>query len=123
MKFRMDHNNLNVFDLDKSLKFYADAFDMKEVKRINASDGSFIIVYLEDGSSSHRLELTWLRDMDRPYELGDNEFHLAFETEDYDAAHARHAEMGCICYENPEMGIYFVNDPNEYWLEILPEKR
>ena len=123
MKFRMVHNNLNVFDLDKSLKFYADAFDMKEVKRINASDGSFIIVYLEDGSSSHRLELTWLRDMDRPYELGDNEFHLAFETEDYDAAHARHAEMGCICYENPEMGIYFVNDPNGYWLEILPADR
>ena len=112
MKFRMVHNNLNVFDLDKSLKFYAEAFDMKEVKRINASDGSFIIVYLEDGNSSHRLELTWLRDMDRPYDLGDNEFHLAFEVDDYDAAHSRHAEMNAICYENPEMGIYFVNDPN-----------
>ena len=123
MKFRMVHNNLNVFDLDKSLKFYADAFDMKEVKRINAPDGSFIIVYLEDGSSSHRLELTWLRDMDRPYDLGDNEFHLAFETEDYEAAHKRHEEMGVICCENPEMGIYFVNDPDGYWLEILPEKR
>ena len=69
MKFRMVHNNLNVFDLDKSIKFYQDAFDMKEVKRINASDGSFIIVYLEDGNSSHRLELTWLRDMDRPYKV------------------------------------------------------
>ena len=96
---------------------------MHEVKRINAQDGSFIIVYLEDGSSAHRLELTWLRDMDRPYDLGDNEFHLAFEVDDYEAAHARHAEMGCICYENPEMGIYFVNDPNDYWLEILPAKR
>ena len=123
MKFRMVHNNLNVFDLDKSLKFYADAFDMKEVKRINAPDGSFIIVYLEDGSSSHRLELTWLRDMDRPYDLGDNEIHLAFETEDYEAAHKRHEEMGVICCENPEMGIYFVNDPDGYWLEILPADR
>ena len=46
MKFRMVHNNLNVFDLDKSIKFYQDAFDMQEVKRINAKDGSFIIVYL-----------------------------------------------------------------------------
>ena len=112
MKFRMVHNNLNVFDLDKSIKFYSDAFDMKEVKRINAKDGSFIIVYLEDGSSSHQLELTWLRDMDRPYDLGDNEFHLAFEVDDYEAAHKRHEEMGVICYENEEMGIYFVNDPN-----------
>ena len=123
MKFRMIHNNLNVFDLEKSLDFYKKAFDMYEVKRLNAADGSFIIVYLEDGSSSHQLELTWLRDWERPYDLGDNEFHLAFEVDDYEAAHKRHEEMGVICYENPEMGIYFVNDPNEYWLEILPAKR
>ena len=105
MKFRMVHNNLNVFDLDKSIKFYQDAFDMHEVQRINAKDGSFIIVYLEDGNSSHQLELTWLREMDRPYDL-------AFEVDDYEAAHKRHEEMGVICYENPEMGIYFVTDPN-----------
>ena len=112
MKFRMVHNNLNVFDLDKSIKFYQDAFDMHEVRRFNAKDGSFIIVYLEDGSSSHQLELTWLREMDRPYDLGDNEFHLAFEVDDYEGAHKRHEEMGCICYENEEMGIYFVTAPN-----------
>ena len=82
MKFCMIHNNLNVFDLEKSLAFYRDALDMSEVRRINAPDGSFIIVYLEDGSSSHQLELTWLRDMDRPYELGDNEIHLAFAVDD-----------------------------------------
>ena len=123
MKFRMVHNNLNVFDLDKSIKFYQDAFDMHEVRRINAKDGSFIIVYLEDGNSNHQLELTWLREMDRPYDLGDNEFHLAFKVDDYEGAHKRHAEMGCICYENPEMGIYFVTDPNNYWLEVIPENR
>ena len=122
MKFCMIHNNLNVFDLEKSLAFYRDALDMSEVRRINAPDGSFIIVYLEDGSSSHQLELTWLRDMDRPYELGDNEIHLAFAVDDYDAAHKRHEDMGVICYENPEMGIYFIADPDGYWLEVLPQK-
>ena len=122
MKFCMIHNNLNVFDLEKSLAFYRDALDMSEVRRINAPDGSFIIVYLEDGSSSHQLELTWLRDMDRPYELGDNEIHLAFAVDDYDAAHKRHEEMGVVCYENPEMGIYFIADPDGYWLEVLPQK-
>ena len=86
MKFRMVHNNLNVFDLDKSIKFYQDAFAMHEVRRINSKDGSFIIVYLEDGNSSHQLELTWLRDWERPYDLGDNEFHLAFKVDDYEAA-------------------------------------
>ena len=119
----MVHNNLNVFDLEKSLKFYADALDLHEARRINADDGSFIIVYLEDGSSSYQLELTWMREMTRPYDLGDNEFHLAFKVDDYEGAHKRHAEMGCICYENPAMGIYFIADPDGYWLEVLPEKR
>ena len=123
MQFKMIHNNLNVADLNKSLNFYREAFNMHEVRRINAKDGSFIIVYLEDGSSSHRLELTWMRDMDRAYDLGDNEFHLAFSTDDYAGAHALHEKMGCICFENPDMGIYFVNDPDGYWLEILPAKR
>ena len=123
MKFTMVHNNFNVLDLDRSLAFYAEAFDMKEVRRIAAPDGSFIIVYLEDGNSSHRLELTWLRDRKEPYDLGEDEFHLAFETDDFEAAHARHEKMGCICYENPAMGIYFVTDPDEYWLEVLPAKR
>ncbi|MBS5529677.1 VOC family protein [bacterium] len=123
MKFRMIHNNFNVLDLDKSLKFYAEALDMKETRRISAPDGSFIIVYLKCDKGDHLLELTWMRDMDRPYDLGDNEFHLAFETDDYEAAHARHKAMGCICYENPEMGIYFISDPDNYWLEVIPEKR
>ncbi|MBS1453737.1 MAG: lactoylglutathione lyase [Lentisphaeria bacterium] len=123
MKFRMIHNNFNVLDLDKSLKFYAEALDMKETRRISAPDGSFIIVYLKCDKGDHLLELTWMRDMDRPYDLGDNEFHLAFETDDYEAAHARHKAMGCICYENPEMGIYFISDPDGYWLEIIPGQR
>lgn len=123
MKFRMIHNNFNVLDLDKSLNFYAEALDMKETRRISAPDGSFIIVYLKCDKGDHLLELTWMRDMDRPYDLGDNEFHLAFETDDYEAAHARHKAMGCICYENPEMGIYFISDPDNYWLEVIPEKR
>lgn len=123
MKFRMVHNNFNVQDLEKSLRFYDEAFGMHEVRRINAADGSFIIVYLEDGTSSHQLELTWLRDHEGPYDLGDDEFHLAFRVDDYEAAHAYHEKMGCICYENPDMGIYFCEDPDHYWLEVIPEKR
>ena len=120
MKFQMVHNNFNVLDLDRSLEFYRKAFGMHEVRRINAKDGSFIIVYLEDGTSIHQLELTWLRDRKEPYDLGDDEFHLAFKVDDFDAAHKLHEEMGCICFENPDMGIYFCEDPDHYWLEVLP---
>ncbi len=119
--FTFAHNNFNVRDLDASLAFYEKALGLKEVRRIVPEDGSFIIVFLGDEhGSKHQLELTWLRDWDHPYDLGDNEFHLAFTAEDFDAAHALHEEMGCICYENTAMGIYFINDPDDYWLEIIP---
>lgn len=123
MKFKMIHNNFNVMDLDKSLKFYEDALDLKEKRRKVAEDGSFIIVYIGNEESEHELELTWLRDWDRPYDLGDNEFHLAFRTDDFDAAYQKHKEMGCIVFENPKMGIYFIADPDNYWLEVLPTRR
>ena len=122
MSFRFVHNNINVLDLEKSLAFYEKALGLKEVRRKEASDGSFILVYLGDGVGTHQLELTWLRDRSEPYNLGDNEIHLAFSTDNYDSAHKLHEEMGCICYENPAMGIYFVVDPDGYWLEILPVK-
>ncbi|MBZ4646988.1 MAG: lactoylglutathione lyase [Petroclostridium sp.] len=68
-------------------------------------------------TTPHRLELTWLRDRKEPYNLGDNEFHLVFTADDFDAAYEMHKKMGCICYENKAMGIYFINDPDGYWLE------
>lgn len=120
--FKFVHENYNVYDLEKSLKFYDEALGLKETRRINAEDGSFIIVYLGDGKSDFLLELTWMRDMQRPYNLGDNEIHLAFVTDDFDAAYKKHKEMGCICFENPQMGIYFINDPDGYWLEIVPDR-
>lgn len=122
MQFRFAHNNFNVKDLDVSLEFYKKALDLKEVRRITPEDGSFIIVYLSDGVSEHNLELTWLRDWNRAYNLGDNEFHLALVVDDFEAAHKRHKEMGCICFENEAMGIYFISDPDGYWVEIVPNK-
>lgn len=122
MDFTFAHNNFNVLDLEKSLKFYEDALGLKEVRRKEAADGSFILVYLGDGKTPHQLELTWLRDRKEPYNLGENEFHLAFVTDDYEAAHDKHKAMGCIVYENPAMGIYFIADPDNYWLEIIPAK-
>lgn len=120
MKFSFCHNNFNVTNLEKSLEFYNKALGLKEVKRKEAEDGSFILVYLGDGVTSHTLELTWLRDWDREYNLGDNEFHLALRVDNYEDAHKLHKELGCICFENEAMGIYFIADPDNYWIEILP---
>ena len=118
----MYHENYNVLDLERSMTFYEKALGLKEVRRITGEDDAFIIVYLGNDTTDFLLELTWLKDRTEPYNLGDMEFHLAFQTDDYEAAHALHKEMGCICFENEAMGIYFIQDPDGYWLEIVPAK-
>lgn len=125
IKGRFDHFNINVTNLDKSLTFYEKALGLKEIKRKEAADGSFILVYLGDGVTSFRLELTWLRaHADKPYELGENESHLCMRLEgDYDEMRKYHKEMGVVCYENTDMGLYFINDPDDYWIEVLPLKK
>ncbi|MEE1312138.1 MAG: VOC family protein [Lachnospiraceae bacterium] len=120
--FQFNHFNFNVLDLDKSLAFYKEALGLDVVREIVASDNSFILKYLSDGTSDFQLELTWLRDRKEPYNLGDLEYHLAFTTDDFEASHKKHEKMGCICFENPSMGIYFITDPDGYWIEIVPAK-
>ena len=120
MKFKMIHENYNVADLNRSLAFYEQALGLKEKRRKIAEDESFIIVYVGNEESEFELELTWLRDHPQPYDIGEKEFHLAFRTDDFEGAHEKHKKMGCICYENPAMGIYFIEDPDGYWLEIVP---
>ena len=101
IKSRFDHFNFNVLDLDRSICFYEKALGLREVRR---------------------MELTWLRDRKEPYDLGEGEFHLCMRIPgDYDVVRAYHKQMECVCYENTDMGLYFISDPDGYWIEILPE--
>ena len=123
IKSRFDHFNINVLDLDRSIAFYGKALGLKEHHRKEAADGSFILVYLTDNETGFLLELTWLRDRKEAYELGDNESHLCFRVAgDYETVHQYHKENGWVCFENTTMGLYFINDPDDYWIEILPVK-
>ncbi|NLG36492.1 MAG: lactoylglutathione lyase [Clostridiales bacterium] len=123
MRFSFNHCNINVLDIERSVAFYREALGLNETRRKEAGDGSFVLVFLGDEITPFRLELTWLRDRKEPYDLGDNESHIAFAADDYEAAHALHRKMDCICYENPGMGIYFIEDPDGYWIEIIPAHR
>ena len=105
-----NHFNFNVLDLDKSLAFYKEALNLTPVRTKEAQDGSFRLVYLGDEAGS-------------PFTLGECEFHLAFRTSEYDALYETHKAMGCVCFENPAMGIYFITDPDGYWIEIVPEQK
>lgn len=119
---KFDHFNFNVLDLERSLKFYDEALGLKPVQTKEGPNGAFKLVFLGDGISDFRLELTYLTDRTEPYNLGDLEYHLAFVTDDFDNVHKKHEEMGIICFENPAMGIYFISDPDGYWIEIVPKR-
>ncbi len=121
VKGRFDHFNINVTDIEKSIDFYKKALGLREHHRHEAPDGSFVLVYLTDNAGSFLMELTCLRNHPEPYELGDNESHLCIRVEgDYDKIREYHKSMGCVCFENESMGLYFIHDPDDYWIEILP---
>ena len=120
MSFKMIHENYNVSDLEASIAFYREALDLHEVRRING-DG-FIIVYLTNDASDFELELTWLREHPQKYDLGECEFHLCVRVENYDEVRKHHEEMGAVCYVNTDMGLYFIEDPDGYWIEVLEVK-
>lgn len=102
VKGRFDHFNINVTDLDKSIKFYETALGLHESHRKEASDGSFVLVYMADDHSNFLLELTWLRDHTQPYELGENESHLCLRVEgDYDEVRKFHKEMDAFASRTP----------------------
>lgn len=122
MKFNLYHTCISVLNLDKSIEFYQEAFGLKEVRRIEGEDGSFILVFMGSEDNPYMIELTWMRDRKEPYDLGDNEIHVGFRVDDFEAAHKKHEEMGVICFENPAMGIYFVADPDGYWMEVVPTR-
>ncbi|MFI3289132.1 MAG: VOC family protein [Rikenellaceae bacterium] len=120
---KLDHININVLDLERSIAFYSEALGLTELRRLKGEDGAFELVYLVDGQQNVALELTWLADHTDPYELGDNETHLCFRVSgDYDQIREFHRSKGWVCYENFDMGLYFINDPDDYWIEILPAK-
>lgn len=54
--FTFNHFNFNVLDLEKSMEFYEKALGFKEVRRKEAEDGSWILVYLGDGKTGFTLD-------------------------------------------------------------------
>lgn len=120
MQFKMAHTEIHVLDLDASLRFYDEALGLHPVCEMGPEDESWKLVFLGNDASDCQLELTWNKGHVEPYNQGGRDIHLAFEVQDMDAAHELHERMGCIAKENPAMGIYFITDPDGFYIEIIP---
>ena len=116
------HRCLHVLDLEKSIAFYEKALGMTEIRRMGPEDGSWTNVFMGSDASGFQLELTWNRGRTEPYDNGGKDTHIAFVVDDFDAFHKLHEKMGCIIRENPQMGLYFITDPDGQWIEIIPAK-
>lgn len=121
MKFHFAHNCLFVRDLARSLAFYEEALGLKPVYKMHPADMDVELVFLGDGESAQLLEIGCPAGQDKPFDLGDNQFHLAFSVSDMEKAHALHEAMGVICRDSDLVPVYFIQDPDGYQIEIIPE--
>lgn len=120
MGFRLVHTCLKVEDLSRTLQFHQQALAMVEKRRVQA--GPMTLVYLGDSENTpQEIELQWQPEVEAPGNLGDNPTHLAFVVADFAAARERHRQLGYVVEENPVAGIYWLEDPDGYRIEILPE--
>ena len=120
MKYTFTHGNLTVTDLSRSLKFYDEALNLKEVSRREFDD--CFMVYLRGDDNNFELELRVNKNPVKKINLGDNPTHLAFVAEDFSLSLERHRAMNCILFAKEELGIYFITDPDGYKLEIVSKK-
>ncbi|TYO98086.1 lactoylglutathione lyase [Geothermobacter ehrlichii] len=123
MNWRMIHVCIRVMDLEKSERFYKEAFGFRVARKRDFPEGGFTLSYLVDPSESFELELTYNYDQQQPYVIGNGYSHLAVSVEDLEASHRRHQELGLN--PTPLKGLkgtasyYFVSDPDGYRIEVV----
>lgn len=121
MTFRMEHSGIYVADLKRAIDFYVEALGIQPMRTKSADDRE--IVFMGNDLAPHQLEIVHLLDRSQPYDLGENKAHLAFRTDDFEAAREKHRQMGCLKEEMPAFGIYFIQDPDGYVSEIMPVRK
>ena len=124
MDYQMIHTCIRVMDLEKSERFYQEAFGFEIARRRDFPDYKFTLSYLTAPGGGFELELTYNYDQQEPYQMGTGYSHLAVGVKDLEGSHRRHQELGL----NPEplKGLaggkpkfYFLADPDGYLVEVV----
>ena len=120
------HTCYRVKDLEKSVKFYEDAFGFEVKRRNDFPEHQFTLVYLTLPGDTNELELTY--NYDHPgYEIGNGYGHIAITVPDLEAMHKKHQVAGyevtkLMGLPGTEPGYFFVLDPDGYKIEVIREK-
>ena len=123
MKYSLAHFGINVLDLERSVAFYEGAFGMKEVFRMHAkSKLDMVLCFMSDDHNGTMIALVWCPERKTPYDLGENNIHINFVTDDFEASYQHHKTMGIVSIEDLQKDIYYVEDPDGYEIAIVPAK-
>ena len=118
---------LRVGDLDSSIKFYQDCFEMRLLRKKDYPNGKFTLAFLGYGDESQEtvLELTYNWNQS-DYELGSAFGHLAIGVSDVYAACEKIKGFGGKVVREPgpmKFGggtvLAFVEDPDGYKIELI----
>ncbi len=119
------HCMIRVIDLDRSLQFYREAFNLTPSHQLDFED--FALVYLRNDESDMEIELTVNKGTTEPYTHGSGYGHIAVCVDDLDTEYQRmsslHMNPTDIVSFAPEENLlarfFFVTDPDGYEIEVL----
>lgn len=122
---KLIHTMIRVRDLDASLHFYEDVFNLTPSHRLDFPD--FSLVYLRNEESDCEIELTWNKGRDEPYTHGDGYGHVAVVVPDVTARHAElvaagHTPLPVKEFKSGDQLLarfFFIQDPDGYKIEVL----
>ena len=123
---RFLHVMLRVRDLEKSIDFYKEIFNMQLIRRKDYPSGRFTLAFMGYGEEKDNtvIEFTHNWDTDN-YELGTAYGHIAIGVDDIYAACKKIESKGCVITRPPgpmKHGttlLAFVEDPDGYKIELL----
>lgn len=122
---KLIHTMIRVRDLDASLKFYREVFDLTPSHRLDFPD--FSLVYLRNDEADAEIELTWNKGREESYTHGDGYGHVAFVVDDVAARHTELIQTGYEPLPVKEFKrgdellarFFFILDPDGYKIEVL----
>ncbi len=122
---RLLHVMLRVVDLEKMIKFYTGAMNMRLLRKVDFPQGRFTLAFIGYGSEKKQtvIELTCNWDTDS-YIKGDAFGHIAIQCDDLQATceRVRSSEGELISEPHKMKGgpvMAFAHDPEGYQIELL----
>ena len=116
------HTMIRVQNLESALDFFINKLGMMEVRRREAPEGRFTLVFLATGPGEATIELTYNWDQEEPYTVGRNFGHLAYSVENIYQLCEELQNKGVTILRPPRDGkMAFIRSPDQISVELLQE--